>query len=245
MTSPLRHAAQVLTLILSCIISPFVAAAAAPDAGLYTGYVFSGSYSSVSFFVCGSVPGSSGCYGSGSLGPFGHAGAMLESGARTVGNAVSHTIYVVDVAGGASGTDVVLYRYLLTNTVQPPYDSVTYKLTKKLTLPLTGGANVRCSLASNAGFLFIGTDQSTSVVRVAKTGFALNSFGGFSNNPTVAAITTDAHGFVIVSFGANGGIPGGGHIDFGPTGDPVADGGGAWFTAPSNQGISTKELPTD
>lgn len=137
-----------------------------------------------------------------------------------------------------------MYRYALTNTVQPPNDAVTYKLSKKITLPLTGGTNVRCSLASNAGFLFVGTDKSTSVVRVAKNGLTLASFAGISNNPTVSAITADANGFVMVAFGGNAAGPAG-NIEFGPTGNIFGDGGGVWFTLPSNQGISTTDRPTD
>jgi hypothetical protein len=56
--------------------------------------------------------------------------------------------------------------------------------------------------------------------------------------------TTDDRDFVIVTFGANAGGPGG-NIVFGPTGDAVGDGGGAQFTLPTREGISTKDVPTD
>jgi hypothetical protein len=234
MTSPLRATFQALALTLCCALSPFATAATPLDATLFTGYTLFNDYSGVSFFVCGSVPGSEGCYGSGTLGPFKHIGSMLEGGPRTVGNVVSRNIYVVDVAGGTSGTDVVLYRYLLTNTVSPPYDAVAYKLLKQVTLPLIGGAKARCSMAANALYLFIGTDQSPAAVRVTKNGLAMQPVGGSSGN--VASITTDANGFVIV----NGG---GGFTAFGPNGQPEEDGGGDWFTVPTNQGISTQDVP--
>jgi|SRR5579862_130517 len=234
MISPLRTTFQALALTLSCALSPFATAATPPDATLFTGYTLFTDYSGVSFFVCGSVPGSDGCYGSGTLGPFKHIGALLEGGPRTVGNVVSRNIYVVDVAGGTSGTDVVLYRYLMSNTVTPPYDAVAYKLLKQITLPLTGGAKSRCSMAANANYLFIGTDQSPSAVRVTKNGLAMVTVGGSSS--TVASITTDANGFVIV----NGG---GSFVVFGPNGEPEEDGGGDWFTVPTNQGISTQDVP--
>ena len=60
---------------------------------MYTSYYFSSGYKTVSFFVCGSVPGSDGCYGTGSLGPFGHVGAMIEGGVHTVSNVVNRDIY--------------------------------------------------------------------------------------------------------------------------------------------------------
>jgi hypothetical protein len=242
MSFPLRSGVQALTLLLSCGLSSIGSAAPAPDAGLFNGYELDSTDTNITLYICGSLPGSEGCYGSGELGPFGHVGAMVESIAHTVGNVVTHNIYVVDVAAGTSGTDVVLYRYILTNTVQPPNDSISYRLVKKFPLPLTGGLDVRCSLASNAGFLFVGTDKSASVVRVAKSGYAIASFAGASNNPTVAAITADANGFVLVDFGGNADGPGA-QTAFGPNGNEFSGGGGIWFTLPSNQGISTKDLP--
>jgi hypothetical protein len=239
----LRPAVVALALLSFCALSPIATAAAPPDAGLYTLYEFSTGYTDVSFLVCGSVPGSDGCYGSGSMGPFGHVGAMSEGDAHIVGDMINRDVYIVDVAGGTSGSEVLLYRYELTNAVNPPNDTVSIKQTGKIALPLIGGANVRCSLAGNSAFLFIGTDQSTSAVRVTKKGSALQETGGFSNNPTVAAITVDDRGFIIVTFGANAGLPGG-QITFGPDGNAVGDGGGASFTLPSGQGISTKDLPT-
>jgi len=242
MTVSLRSALVGLALLAPGLFTA-IARAAPPDAGLYTGYYLSSDRKDVTFIVCGSVPGSDGCYGSGLLGPFGHVGAMVEGNGKIVGSVVNHHIYVVDVAGGASGTEVVLYSYTLTNTVNPPNDTVTYELTKQLSLPLSGGKAVRCSLADNGKFLFVGTDQSTSAAVVAKDGYAVTSYGGGSNNPTVAAITTDNRGYVIVAFGANSGGPGS-NIDFDPDGTVFADGGGAWFLVPTTQGISSKDVPT-
>lgn len=242
MSSPRRSGVQALTLLLSYGLSTIGSAAPAPDAGLFNGYELDSTYTNITLYICGSVPGSEGCYGSGELGPFGHVGALVESVAHTAGNVVTHNIYVVDVAAGASGADVMLYRYILTNTVQPPNDSISYRLVKKIPLPLTGGPDVRCSLAANGGFLFVGTDKSASVVRVAKNGYAIASFVEASNNPTVAAITADANGFVLVAFGGNADGPGA-QIEFGPNGNEFGGGGGTWFTLPSNQGISTKDLP--
>jgi hypothetical protein len=242
MTISLRSALVGLVLLAPGLCTS-IARAAAPDAGLYTGYYLSSDYTGVTFIVCGSVPGSDGCYGFGTLGPFGHIGAMVEGNGKIVGSVVNHDIYVVDVAGGANGKEVILNSYTLTNTVNPPYDTVTYELTKQLSLPLSGGKEVRCSLADNGKFLFVGTDKSTSAVVVAKDGYAVTSVGGFSNNPTVAAITTDNRGYVIVAFGANSGGPGG-NVDFGPDGTVVSDGGGAWFLVPTTQGISSKDVPT-
>jgi len=168
---------------------------------------------------------------------------MVAGQGKVAGSVVTYDVYIVDVAGGAKNNEVILYSYALTNTVDPPYDTVTYELIKKVSLPLTGGKAVRCSLADNGKFLFVGTDKSTSAVEVAKEGYTVSTIGGFSNNPTVAAITTDNRGYVIVSFGADSGGPGG-NVDFGPDGSSVGDGGGATFLLPTTQGISSKDVPT-
>jgi hypothetical protein len=233
----LRSSAAPLALLSLCAFSSI--AGTAPDANLFTSYSLSST--EISFLVCGSVPGSDGCYGSGTLGPFGHVGAIVSSPGKTVGDAVSRDVFVVDVAGGAAQDTVILYRYELTNTVNPPYDTVSYKLTKQVTLPLKGGTAVRCSLAANTGFLFVGTNRSTSAVEVSKDTFAITSVGGFSNDPVVSAITTDDRGFVTIAFGTAGS---GGNVVFGPTGGEVQDGGGAAFAVPAMQGLSTADLPT-
>jgi hypothetical protein len=113
MTVSLRSALVGLALLAPGIFIS-IARGAAPDAGLYTGYYLSSDYTGVTFIVCGSVPGSDGCYGFGTLGPFGHVGAMVEGNGKIVGSVVNHDIYVVDVAGGASGKEVILNSYTLT-----------------------------------------------------------------------------------------------------------------------------------
>jgi hypothetical protein len=50
---------------------PAAPAAPPPDATLYTTYNIDTAHTSVGLVVCGSLPGSSGCYGGASLGPFG------------------------------------------------------------------------------------------------------------------------------------------------------------------------------
>jgi hypothetical protein len=97
-------------------------------------------------------------------------------------------------------------------------------LTNKVTLPLVGGSGVRCSMAANSGFVFIGTDQSTQAVRLTKGSLEMQTIGGFSNAPTVTSITANAYGYVIVSFGGGSVIPG--VVIFGPSGNVEGDGGG-------------------
>lgn len=103
--------------LLPAIALPSTTLAAPPDAGLYTQSVFDSDSSSVSFVVCGSLPQSEGCYSSGSFGPFGFVGAILEGIPSTLGDSVQRGIYIVDVAGGGNGNEVMLYRYLKTDTI--------------------------------------------------------------------------------------------------------------------------------
>ena len=195
---------------MGCVLATIAAATPPPDAGLFNGYVLSNGYRSVTLFVCGIR--SRNLRSSTARESWVRSGTWVRwsrAGRRHSGKS-SHSQHLRrGCGGGGSGTDALLYRYALTNTVQPPNDAVTYKLSKKITLPLTGGTNVRCSLASNACFLFVGTDKSTSVVRVAKNGLTLASFAGISYNPTVSAITADANGFVMVAFGGNAAGPAG------------------------------------
>jgi hypothetical protein len=239
---PVRKILSSLSL-LAIMADPAWVYAASPDAGLFASYFFGNNYTSVAFLVCGSLPGTEGCYGSGEFGPFGHAGALIEGNPAVSGNVVTRSVYVVDIAAGTSGDQVVLYRYLRTDTISGGNAQVTSTLTKTLPLPLAGGATARCSIAGNGGFLFVGTDQSPFALRLTKGSLAMTKIGGFSNNPTVASITADNAGYVTVSFGGNSGGPGG-NVQFGPNGESEGDGGGALFLLNTQQGLSSKDLPT-
>lgn len=113
---------------------------AAIDSTLYTSdSLFNGN--TVSFTVCGATQLSSGCYGSGSLGPFGKIGGMLEGSPSTnlKTNTVTRSIYVLDVAYGTRGTGVALYVYRKSDTISATFDTVNVSLTNTVVLPLTGG----------------------------------------------------------------------------------------------------------
>jgi hypothetical protein len=234
-----------VTLILLFIValSPLQASAAAPDATLYTSYFFnSNQYQNVTWIVCGSTQQTSGCYGSGSLGPFGRVGNMLE-GNPTVNrtrNSVTRDIYVVDVAGGNGGNGVVLYVYKKTDVVTASSDTITVTLTSTVTLPLNGGTNVHCSMAANKGFVFIGTDQTTQGVEVDKSNLSLTTFGGFSPPINVTSITANAYGYVTATFGAMGSEDA--FITFAPNGGGEGDGGGSWFMLDTVNGVASTTI---
>jgi hypothetical protein len=87
--------------------------------------------------VCGETHGWYGCYGSGSLGPFGNVGALIEGNPSTIGNTVTRALYIVDVGTGSGVNTINLYIYKKVDTITPPNDSVTITLTKTVQLLLS------------------------------------------------------------------------------------------------------------
>src|SRR5437667_3668063 len=142
---------------------PAAPAAAPIDATLYTRYNVNTAGTIISWNVCGSLSGSSGCYGSGSLGPFGRLGALLEGEPKTdrIANTVTRAIYVLDLTSGPNGNEVVLYVYTKVDTITTDSDTVTVTLSQTISLPLVAGY---AAMAANKQFLFIGTDHSPQAV---------------------------------------------------------------------------------
>jgi hypothetical protein len=218
----------------------------APDANLYISYFFESENQNIDWVVCGSTETTEGCYGSGTIGPFGKAGAMIESRYATINSTtdtVTRLIYVIDIASGTSGQGVTLYVYRRTDNITSSSDTTTITLVKTLPLSLAGGTAVSCYMAANLNYLFIGTDQSPFALKVEKSNFAVTEVGGFSPPINVSSITSDPYGFVTVTFG--GFLSGeSGFYQFNPNGEGVQDGGGAWFMLNSSLGVSTSTLPT-
>ena len=217
---------------------------APPDSTLYTSYYFGAGYQNVSWIVCGSTQLTEGCYDSGTLGPFGQAGALIEGNpsVNTITNTVTRYIYIVDSAAGG-GTGVTLYVYKKTDVVTSSFDTTTVTLFKTVSLPLTGGATATTSMAANNGFLFIGTNQSPFAYRVQKSNLSIVQVGGFSPPINVSSITSDKYGFVTVTFGGSVINDFNGNYQFGPNGESVGDGGGAWFMLNTSVALSTGTLP--
>jgi len=193
------------------------------DGTLFTNYTLAQDATNVDLVVCGSLPGSVGCYGSGNLGPFAKIGALLEGNTTTHQNVVTRLIYVVDV--NAPGNTVVLNVYKKTDTIVGGSDTVNISFFKSVTLPLTGGSKALCSMAANKKFLYIGTDQGPLAVAVAKKDLSMTPAGEFSL--PVTQITADKYGFVTITQGTNGGSAG--FTTYDPSGHPTEDGGGAPF----------------
>ncbi|HEY6765724.1 MAG TPA: hypothetical protein VI386_13215 [Candidatus Sulfotelmatobacter sp.] len=228
--------ALTFTAIQSVQAQTIKAPPAAVDATLYTTYSLFSSDQTLDWIVCGSTQTTSGCYSSGSLGPFGKIGAMLEGNPTTNGSTVTRLIYIVDVAAGSSGNSVNLNVYKKTDTVTTSSDTVAVTLMRTMTLSLTGGLTAQCFMAANPMFLFIGTNQSQSAVRVAKNGLATTQLSVFSGI-NVSSITTDPYGYVTITWGTSGfGV-------YNPSGALAEDGGGTDFMLNSTTSVSTTNFP--
>ena len=215
-----------------------------PDATLYTNYFLDSTHTSIGWFVCGTTQETGGCYASGSLGPFGRIGALLEGNPSTnrTTNTVTRAIYVLDIAGGSTLNGVLLYVYTKTDIITPSSDAVSVTLSKTISLPLLGGGSALASMASNNKFLFIGTNHSQPVVELDKSTFKISQFGGFSSPIHVSAITTNKYGYVTVTFGSFDPSKVSGNIEFRPDGTAVGVGGGAWFMLNTSQAVLPSTL---
>lgn len=224
-----------LTLVLLCAsVMPGQGepAASAPiDSTLYTTYFFDSSHTTVGWFTCGSLPGSSGCYGSGSLGPFGKVGSMMEGNPQTNlnTNTVTRAIYVLDVAAGPNHDQVVLNVYKKTDMITSDFDTVNVDLSKTITLPLTGSSSARGLMAGNKGYLLAGTTQNHGVIELDKRTSKITPFSGFPKN--LSSITADQYGYVSACFDDTE------FFVIGPDGSNQEGGGGAQFMLNTAQGV--------
>ena len=223
--------------------APAVPAATPPDATLFTTYNIDTAHTSVGWSVCGSLPGSSGCYGSGSLGPFGKVGALLEGEPKVdfTANTVTRAIYVVDIASGTNQNEVALDVYTKVDMITPDFDTVTVTLSRTITLPLTGGTSALTSMAANKQFLFVGTNRTSDAVEMNKRTFSITQLGGFSPPINVFAITADQYGYVTLSYGSFSGFDTG-FIVVGPDGTEQEDGGGSQFMLNTVQAVLPSTL---
>lgn len=215
-------------------------AASPPDANLYTSYSFSNSLQQVNWLVCGSVPGSEGCYGSGSLGPFGSVGSLMEGNPQVLNaSAVTRTIYVVDTYSPKNGK-VVLNVFNKTEVIGNAQATFSIVLERTVILPLVGGQGVPAVMAANKGYLYIGTTWSTNAAFVDKQFYFPSPLGGFSPPCNVSSITADTYSFVTVTFGSS--VGNGGTYIYSPTGEMVADGGLITYMLNAQNGLTPASL---
>ena len=207
--------------------------AAALDSTLFTYYNTQSPYTAVGFSVCGSLPQSEGCYGGGSMAPFGQIGTIIEGNpvqSRKKGT-VTRDIYILDVAYGSGGNGVALYVYKRVDTITAIDDSISVSLTSTTTLPLSGGAGSVAYLAASKNFLFIGTSQNGMIASVKKSNLAITQYGNSSGQ--IDSITADAYGYITVELGSSESPQ---FQVFNPNGQGIEDGGGTAFMVNTLQG---------
>lgn len=171
--------------------------------------------------VCGSLPGSEGCYGSGTMSPFESACAVLEGKPKykpiDSGEVVTRPIYVLDRRSSKTAA-AILYIYTRTDTItQDTYDSVSLVLDTQISPSFNGGGlNAKCSMAANDIAVYAGTDKGGASTVDKKT-LSVNTLAG----PGLVSITADERGFVAVNTTCCNAI-------FSPQGGGVQSGGGNW-----------------
>jgi hypothetical protein len=218
----------VLTLLVLC--GSVLCHAATIDATLYTTYTTFSNKTTLDYSVCGSLPDSSGCYASGSLGPFGQIGSIVE-GSKSYNvskGTVTRYLYVVDQAYGTAQDGVALYAYKRVDTITSSTETTTFTLEKTLSLSLTGGASALTFVGANSGYLVIGTNLTAVPVEVAKKNYAVTSLGIIDQVPI--SITADNYGYITVTSA-------GGFFVVGPTGSEEEDGGGSPFMVNTLLGV--------
>jgi len=173
-TIRLQHALMARAFIIALAALPMstLATTPPPDAGLYTSYSIGSGYTNVTWTVCGTTQTTEGCYGSGTLGPFGHAGAMIESSPVVdfATGTVIRYIYIVDNAATPRyNTEVVLNVYKKVDVVTSSTDTVTVSLVKAVKLGIVGGAGTSAYMAANANYIYVGTSAFPFAVRIQRT----------------------------------------------------------------------------
>ncbi len=251
---PIANNATAMTPVLHPLDGRLAAAAPASSATatpvtLYTYYSFESesqlapAFNWVDFVDCGSTVRSSGCFGSGTLGPFGNVGTALVGRQSVAGDTLARHIYVLDTVTGKDKYQVKLYDYLKTDVYDPATDSVTVseKLEKTVMLPLTGGPKARAFMQASGDYIYVATSASDGALVQVHTGsLAVDQVGGFSPPAPLNSITSDDYGYVsIVSFGK---LDSGFYL-FDAKGQVDSLGGGVAYLLNSLVGINANSLP--
>src|SRR4051794_29071610 len=124
------------------------ASAAKLDAGLYTLYSVSKQGRIVSYLVCGNLPQTEGCYGSGNLGSLDRACAVMEGKPHQKGNVITRDIYVFDKRSSSSDPAVVIV-YVRKDTITDSADSIQVKLKEQIPTGNFGAPNANCFMAGS------------------------------------------------------------------------------------------------
>lgn len=181
-----RNKGLALALLLaSCALMGTAHAQRSPRT-LFTSYEHSAGSPNINWLTCGSTPDSNGCYGSGQIGPFGHACAVTKSGDKVI---------VVDTFASDPGQDpkvaLRIYKEVVSST-----PSVT--LQKTIDLPVSASMTATCSAATLGNLVFVGTSDNPNFHQANLRSGAVAS-GQICGTPT-QGISSDGV-FVVVDQG--------------------------------------------
>lgn len=150
-----------------------------PSSFFYTTYERFGS--NLNWFTCGYDSQSSGCYGNGSLGPFGRACSVAGSSTRVV---------VADSNPSKGSTTLYFYK-------QEESSTPSATLQKKLQLPgISASTSAACHMSILGNFLYFGTDESPTFYKVNLKTYKATPGSGCGGN--TSAITA-GNEFAVVS----------------------------------------------
>ena len=233
---------NLLTCALLLVVSIAVPAQAQtrnPDSGLFT-YYYAVDSTELDWVTCGTLPSATDCYGTGQLGPFTNACAIVQSvPAALDAFTVVRYIYVLDSGSEADGASLVAYRR--TDTVSEHGDIIS--VTKEATVPLpsiVAGTAATCLMVQNPTNIYVGTTQSAAAVSINKTTFDVTALG--IGNGTLTSMTADSYGFVTVNRNQAGGIT---NTIYGPDGEPeIFRGFGAFMINPID-GVNPANYPLE
>jgi len=240
--------AAALMMVLAALPMSTLATTPPPDAGLYTSYSIGSGYQNVTWTVCGTTQMTEGCYGSGTLGPFGHAGALIESSpvVDVATGTVTRYIYIVDNAAKSEGNDVVLNVYKKVDVVTSSTDTVTVSLVKAVPLAaLRGGLNTSTYMAANENYIYVATNDYTWAVRIQRTNLTHQvQTAGVSPPASVSAITSDFYGNVTVTFGGTTTNGTAGSLQFDINGNSIGTSTSNEYMLNTSAALQTSSLPT-
>jgi hypothetical protein len=229
---------------LALVIGAVPVHGASLDSTLFTTYTMNTARTNLNWLVCGSLPGTYGCYGSGFLGTFGKIGAMVEGfpAQNLSKGTVTRYIYVVDenYASGLNG--VALFVYKKVDTIAGGGDTITVTLFKTVLLPLTGGTSTVSSMAANQKFLYLGTNQDVFAVQLKKSTFAISQYAESGTALGVDSITADHYGFITTTWIDKTGSPSIFDV-IDPNGLVQEEGGGSQFMLNTIQAVRPTTLP--
>jgi hypothetical protein len=162
-------------------------------------------------------------------------------------NVVTRYIYILNDGNGLGGVSMRLDVYRKTDTISSTSDSVAVTKVKSVGLPVHGDTAAKCFMAANKDYIYVGTDQSSAVNRVAKAGYAVEGLFSAGQAAHVSSISSDKYGFATVAWGTPG-TSGASNFEFRPDGSSAGSGGGTQFmlntfAATSTDSLSTASVP--